>query len=194
MAYLLKIAWITKLNRGPFLQECLYAALCPILKDEIWNYNIACKDASFFENSYWQQILTAWRELNFKDPRGKQNTVEQIIWYNSNIKIENKIFLFKAWYLQFIYIGDLFNASGNFVTFNFVKERCPAAKWFEYLSLRSSIPPMWKYWIRENVFYPSQMKLLDKVKDYVKHHRSCTKLIYDLLIDDMGKTMNKYWQ
>ena len=190
----LKVSWITKINRDPFLLECMYAELCPHLRERIWQCNLYKKDVSCtFPKSYWREVLTTWCELNYKSPQGKQNILKEIVWYNSHLKAGDNVLFYSKWYPKIVTIGDLVNSEGMFIDFNEIKKICPEAKWFEYLTIRHSIPPMWKYWIQNNVEYELNVDLYDTVMLKSNLTQSITSFIYNMFIDDQDCSLYKYW-
>ena len=92
------IKWIINLEDDQLLQHCAYEMLSPILRNLIWRCSLKAKDIkSFFVESYWRQVLLAWSKINYFSLNTKIDVQYQIIWLNSNIKINNNIFQWKRW-------------------------------------------------------------------------------------------------
>ena len=59
---------------------------------EMPNYNIKSKDIQLkFKGSVWEDIWKAWTNVNFHQPDLINQILNQIIWFNSHIQINNKI-------------------------------------------------------------------------------------------------------
>ena len=88
----------------------------------------------------------AWNTLTSKTVI--HNYGNEIIWNNSNIRVEDKSFIFKTWQNSGIkYVKDMFdNDRQRFYTFATLKEKynLPSSDFLKYLTILNSIPNAWK--------------------------------------------------
>ena len=86
------------------------------MSEKIWHCNLKHSDVKrvFPEDNYWVKVLTDWCELNYCEPEGVQNILKQLLWYNSNLLIDNKpYFIDKAYDEGIMYIKDLIDPESN---------------------------------------------------------------------------------
>ena len=138
----LKIVWIFKLQDNRLLQECAFESLSPDLQDTIWRCNVNSGDiVKLFENSFWRETLLAWSKLNFYDPERRYLILDQVIWYNSWIKINGRCPIWKSWVRQNILtIADIWNEEGN----KFKTSQELNVNWLDLYNIISAIPTNWK--------------------------------------------------
>ena len=89
----IKIGWIFKLiEEEELLKSCIFYDLSPSLKMEIFHCNLCVKDSEvlFGNDTYWKQMLMAWAKINFHIPKSKADVLNEVLWYNSHIKIGKK--------------------------------------------------------------------------------------------------------
>ena len=78
-----------------------YQNLHSHLKEEIWKCNINPKDVKMtFKYSFWREVLEAWAAYNFEpeDEIKPCNIGCRLIWFNSNIRINNKLIWYRKPY------------------------------------------------------------------------------------------------
>ena len=94
------------------------------------------------------------------------NYGNEIIWNNSNIRVENKTIIFKNWRQSGIkYVKDMFdNDRQNFYTFAALKEKfdLPSSDFLKYLSIFNSLPSARKRSLKTEDKMSHQMKNLYK--------------------------------
>ena len=62
----------------------------------------------------YNQKYLAWSKINFAEPSTKSQVEDQLIWWNSLIKIDNKPFRWKKWYRQgVVTVSDILDQEGN---------------------------------------------------------------------------------
>ena len=114
----MKISWVPYIVKvaQPYLSELVYQELAPQLRDKIWCCNIKPDDICKVlpKKSFWTQTWQAWAQINYS----KSNSLDNIIWFNSNIKIEGKPFIWKKPLKNnLMYIYQFFNGT-SFVSPN----------------------------------------------------------------------------
>ena len=93
----LKITWIQILEQDEKMAEIAYFFLSPTLKGDIWKCNLNSKDIKQLfnrENPFWRDILIAWSEYHYNT----EQLHEQTIWYNSNLRLKGRPFLWTKYY------------------------------------------------------------------------------------------------
>ena len=111
----LKANWIQIIHTDKYLSEFAFQALCPIMRETFFQCNIGQKDITIFKKSFWQDVLKCWASFNFcHEVKTVKEILDQIIWYNSPIRIDDKIFLFKdACKSGLMYIAQIFDVTNG---------------------------------------------------------------------------------
>ena len=138
--------------------------------------------------------MTSWFEYTLNSPCTKIEVLNQLIWFNSCIKIDKNIIFYKAWYEKGVkYVKDLvldnrflthseleqkYNLNVNFVSFN---------------GIIHSIPKSWKEFIfHETCTVPCTDKKIDAI---IKCKKVC-KMVYPYLVSKHLEKPRKamyYW-
>ena len=83
----LKILWISILNQDEKLANLVYLFMPEGLNQDLWKCNIRRDDTHYLfermKNVFWYEVIEAWASVQF-------NNVNNFIWFNSLIKIQNK--------------------------------------------------------------------------------------------------------
>ena len=131
--------------------------LCPTLRNEIWKCNLELRDVKIlFGVSFWSDVLTAWCSYNYVANVSSDSEVySQVIWYNSNIRIQDKPFIFEKPAKEgLMYIAQLYDLQGRRVPQD-VCEAMFSINMLQYNQIISAIPKKWKKCIEnETVFIP----------------------------------------
>ena len=173
----LHIAWIFR-TKPPFLQECMYSALSTELRELFWKCNLNCKDAKRIfngNNNLWHSVAQAWAELNFCNPGTKADVLDELIWFNSNIRICNEPICWSNWINKnVLFISDLYDTNMNeFVnTFNM--------PWLEFRQITSAIPIMYRELLKQDQMGETHPKLYNKLLNTSKISSFC----YNELVKD----------
>ena len=114
---------------------------------------------------FWKNVVELWTEINFNDPISPAQVKEQIIWNNSNIRINGKPFFLKKWVDNGILkIKDILSDNNNFLSFKEC-QNCYGGfiNVVTYYGILEAIPKPWKRMLgeRDMVAYD---ELLQKVK------------------------------
>ena len=116
--------------------------------------NISFRDSEklFSCHNFWGKLMQTWCSYNYYEPQNANVVSGQLIWYNSLIKKNGKIFKnlidSKA---GLNYVEQLWCAEQNrFYSFDEIK-KCFDIKmtWLEYASLIDAIPDYWKFLLRK---------------------------------------------
>ncbi len=125
----LKVSWIQCLLNQPEtkLAKLALRFLPPggtaIFKGNIWSKDIIC--SKLCNNGFWKDVLLAWADLSYKEYINEVEDDKQKIWYNSNVRVQNKIVFFNAWYnAGIITIGDLKDPEGKIKSYDQFSVQC----------------------------------------------------------------------
>ena len=180
----MRISWIFKIEQDPFLEARMYNNICQVVKNKIWICNLSATDAKkyFSQTNMWHLILAAWCELNCRSPQMVKEIRNQSLWWNSNIRVDGRPFVWASWLNKgYMTIDDLFNEDGEIV----INDR----SWLEVHQLLTAIPREWKRELRNSNCTTGENRLYDKLVN----GKNISYQVYNLLIDD-EMSVNKYWQ
>ena len=147
----LKLKWIHTLSRTHTF-DYAYSFLIPLLGKDIWKVNLSFKDVKniITLDSFWREVLIEWSRLNYKEIYQGSEVLDQYIWYNSNICIENKPFLFEKWYQAGVkYLKDVIKTDGTFYDHQYLVSKFGSdIKPMQYNQLKSAKPNLYLHLAR----------------------------------------------
>ena len=125
-------------------------------------------------NDFWGQILGAWCEFSYCSPQDGDEVRAQLVWYNSNIRIQNKPYL-NASFIEanVLYVEQFVNPQvGRWYSFQEFSEKYNVdISWLGYAQIINSFPKMWSAMIsidkQERVQPPCSILEKPKVPKYV---------------------------
>ena len=109
----LKIEWIRKINTldDPVLNFLAQYHLGLKIKEPVfWECNFCENDVHMFncKTKFWEDLLKAWAEYNYSTPQTLEEILNQVLWYNSNVKIAGRFVMNEKMYGKgVIYVKDL---------------------------------------------------------------------------------------
>ena len=143
----LKASWPYILKTEEEYAKIVYQLLrCEQLEQNIWRCNINSEDAKMFKtkSQFWRDVLFSWSQYNSTKNFRIEN---QIIWYNSYIKIANKLIMWNDVYKKgLLYVHQLFQ-NQEFKSHQQVWQEYGLTT-LRYNSIKAAIPLEWK-----NFFY-----------------------------------------
>ena len=106
----LKVTWLQILYKECKLANIAYENMACEMRDLVWSCNLFPVDVKVLtENIFWQQALMAWFEFKFIKDEQRDIAHKQILWYNSEIRIENSPFFWsKPFQKGLVYIAQLY--------------------------------------------------------------------------------------
>ena len=170
------ISWVHRLSDNATLSMIVYDNLCPVIREKIWQCNLSKKDAmrQFTGENYWSRVLHTWCILNYCEPECADEVLDQIIWCNSYIRIEDRPVFWKQFFDKgIVYIRDIMDKDSEIIIPNGVN-------WWDATRLFSAILQEWRKLVREHTQGEPKTKLIEKLQNI----NQPTRYIYDLLIDD----------
>ena len=139
----LKATWPKILHEEQEYASLVYRSMrVSALGEDIWRCRISKQDVQKLgiDTPFWEDVLSSWSEYNYYKDFRIEN---QIIWYNSQIRIRNKPFMWKdALSKGLKYVHQLF-LQGSFKTDQQMIEQFGLTK-LRYNGLKMAIPQDWK--------------------------------------------------
>ena len=187
----LKATWPQILNTEQHYADLVYSTMrMNTIRDNIWRCNISPKDVESFKmkNTFWKEVLQAWGDYNTSYPTRIEN---QMLWYNSNIKVKGKPIMWKDTYDRgLLYIHQLYEGM-ELKTDQQVWEEFGLTK-LRFNSIKVSLPWEWKNFFVTNpksTYFPLPPTTYD-IMLQSKHKAS--SLIYSRINGDFLLLHNKY--
>ena len=153
--------------------------------DFIWKCNISPDDVKLnFKEGFWKNVLYAWSTINYQCPQNDDNILEQIIWLNSNIKIDKKVIKPTPGLPKELKVKNIVNENHEMLNYQSFCIKYPnTVSWLKHCSMVCAIPEYWKIVIK------NQCDLND---DYINYYEELdgnlpSKRIYHILNNDEGE-------
>ena len=188
----LKTTWPQILNKETEYAQMVYGIMrVPALKENIWRCNLNPKDIKLFriESDFWREVLTNWCQFNYFNKKREEN---QIIWYNSSIRIKDKPFFWKNNYNKgLMCVHQLFDDQ-KFKPYEQVYREYGLTM-MRYNSLKCALPNEWVTFFEENpkgTFCPIAPYIFDECIYTLK--TSLANKVYKFLSEDVMLLHNKY--
>ena len=128
-----EIANLSKINLNTF-------------NNEVWSYNLNRRDFKKYVcrglNNFWDTVCLAWSQVNFRDPIGRLQILDESVCMNSWIRINKEPIPPKTRWPQ--KIRDIVDENGEFIDFQQIRTQYVGLSWLDYLGIQSAIPADWK--------------------------------------------------
>ena len=115
----LKLSWM---KRFLFEQKSLNDITTEYLNHEMLvncGTEYTFKIANSLSNDFWKEVLIIWGEFCEIIEKDIQEVAQIPIFFNKNIKINNKCIFYKSWASKHVYLlNDLIDSNGNFLTYD----------------------------------------------------------------------------
>ena len=163
----------------------------------IFKCNIKSADIPLLniKSRFWIDVLQSWCKVHFSSEDNINFISEHpqnYIWFNSNIKIQNKLLYYKPWYEKGItYVKDLLDQNGNFLNYNeFITKYDINVDFLKYYGLINKI--------RNVISRNGRASNNDKTLHIVLSVKSASKYFYRQLLDSLNKHKErncfKFWE
>jgi len=145
----------------------------------------------FDKNSFWLEVFTKWFKLTYNNyPMSREEVYGQTLWYNSLIKIDNKMIFQRKWYDHGIkFLSDLIK-EGTLLTPEELSSKYDLKiNFLELLSISKAIPKDWK-----NQFVVNNV---DKCEYLVDTTSFTCKALYDNIVNrkvEYPECYVRYWE
>ena len=161
----LKIVWVKSVMENTYPAQFVYNTLDSTIKENIWVCNLRDTDVDKLINTtnvFWKDVLKAWCRYHFD----AQKKDDQIIWYNSLIKIGGKPVKWKKpQEAGLLTISDLIRGR-EFISSTEARAQYELTD-MQYNSLLSAIPQT----IRENIKNKNEPFTDKKYKEFMESTR-----------------------
>ena len=148
----LKMAWVKRILDN----EASY--ISPFLEDNIiidlhmfFHCNLKASDIETSwrskPSSFWVDVLTTWCNANYRKETEIEQPDNEIIWFNSNIKVDRTIVFIDEMYKKGINkVSDLKKNNNTFYTFDEFRLKYPLIRinFLQYYSIINAIPDTYK--------------------------------------------------
>jgi hypothetical protein len=113
-------------------------------------YNMTYVDFPSFKDHFYSDMFRSWAEIHSKEPENAEQAAREIIWHNTNIRLNLQLVKYKQWQEnKIIFIQDLLDAQGKFATAEYLSNKYNIyIDKMAHNSLITSIPRKWKNLIK----------------------------------------------
>ena len=137
----LKCSWTKILHENESYAALAFSLFAPILKEDIFRCNFAKEDIKFICSTdtpqFWKDVMAAWASFNYSE---RKKCSEQLIWWNSQIRINNAPCCYPDVYLRGLkYIHQLYR-NGILMSIREAHQQF-GLDFLRFHSLISAIPP-----------------------------------------------------
>ena len=143
----LKVSWVQILQNDAELANLAYLSLNNDIKEKIWSCSLASSDiTSMFESSFWRDVLEAWSLCNKNKQRPPS---EQILWYNSSIRIDDRPIIWKKCALAGLWSVSQLYPNGKLIGIRDAHERYDI-NIMQLNGIISALPRHWREHCRQS--------------------------------------------
>ena len=188
----LKATWPLILCKEDEYSKLVYSIMrLTGLGEDIWRCHLQAEDVDHLkiQNQFWHDILKSWAEYNYYT---EVRTENQLIWYNSKIRIRGKPFYWQDAYKQGLrFVHQLFE-DRQFKPDETIWQEFHLNT-LRYNSLKAAIPKEWKeFFIHQHrgTYFPLPPHLYDFYALTIWNGLS--RKVYKFMMDDCLLIHNKY--
>ena len=168
----MKISWVKKSFTTTNVWKDIMQELLSIPIPELFKCNLKNKDITqcfrISENWTMMSILREWSKLNYKIPKVRTEVMNQVLWFNSEIKRNKKPYCIDNMMKKGIWtIHDIWDTDKNsFKNFEELEEKFgDMGNFLDYHALIENIPTSWKKMlIRVDVRTEESQNIIDLVE------------------------------
>ena len=186
----LKIAWVKRIIEGENEElRNLVRLVIPDCKQAIWKANLRQSDTSkIIKNDgsgIWGSVLGAWCAFNYKEPNSPIEILNQSLWYNSNIRRQDRPFMNRNLYnLGLHNVHNIVGIQGNILPFTELAIFNGRQELLlQYNQLVGAIPQKWKQILLQNIGAVVQYPIASTNLDEVCKAEKVTRYVYHKIID-----------
>ena len=143
----LKAQWPLKLKEKSELRKLADLLIKNPIGETLWEVQLVPKEIKkLFPKAprFWLNVLEAWFDTTFDNPLDSTQVLEQLIWYNSNVRqADLPIFNVKLYSKGVKYIKDL-TKNGKLMSFEEFAACYDFSDYVTFYGLMSVIPNAWK--------------------------------------------------
>ena len=182
----LKISWIKRILENPRYSICpILDRYCKIEIPLLLKCNLEYKDIEYAFSKpiplFWQNVIQSWCNYNFKPIDTTNDPTSDIIWFNSNIRIDNRVIFNKEMFTKgIIYLKDFTHSNGDIYSHEEFKMHYSVnINFLTYYSIIHAIPTRYKEALKvQNDRAGIQQSNIENIKKVDK----ISKYVYNTLI------------
>ena len=190
----LLINWIPRIYSSNILFDLARYHIGPAVEQHlVFKTNLHHTDVSSINNrlkgSFWQTLLQEWCKYNSHYPQNADSVLEEYLWYNSNIRINNKICyqadLIKAGIVQ---IKDIYDQNTHrFLTATQCSRKFDCnIQWLPFNAIIQAIPQHWKRILKTEDLIDSHQPKFDKLAIDKPGYSIARTIYYDMASTDQA--------
>lgn len=115
----LKSSWIRRPTHSKSIWVNLLETSLNITVNNLWlrGTDFLSRLGNIMHNCFWKEVFYSWQKIIDILALKNENIHSEHIWYNPHIRVENNSVFLKSYFnAGFIFIIDLFDAEGNFIS------------------------------------------------------------------------------
>ena len=142
---------------------------------------------------FWKQVMEEWYEISFDNPLDKDQVKEQIIWYNTNIRINKKPIYRKEFSEAGLWrIKDILNKNNEIITFSQAQEKFKIKDFVYFNGIVAPIPQQWKQILQRSE--PNELEYVNLV-EIMEKYMNTAQILYRKIVTNklvLRKKMDKW--
>ena len=153
----LKLQWVYLLQKDLVIKALAYNLLGNTYGDMLWQFQFVIDDVKHIlpnvHSKFWSDVLETWVQLNFSDPISGDQVCNEVIWNNSNIRVDGKPIYLSHWVKKgIVRIKDLMDTGDSLFSYQGFKRKYGLEMPFlEFYGIVNSIPKQWKRMLGEYI-------------------------------------------
>lgn len=143
----LKTQWVSIYFKDETIRFLADWSLSNKIGEFLWHCNIHPKDCRFLtpNRGFWYDVLKAWCKFNYVPIIGVDKIKDQVLWFNSDVKKNGKIFIDMYMFNNGIRtVSDIMNQDDELLTTKQFSNKYPNINILNYLALVKAISLDWK--------------------------------------------------
>ena len=148
--------------------------LPPYLGNDFWSCTINLTDIELVVSDmppFWADVVRAWFYFTWQTCQIKMrnDVLQQIIWFNSNIKVNNK-WLSKISAIEsgLLRVRDIVDTNGNFIPYNQLTGDVKVQlTWLDYAQICSAIPQNWTKLMKDKVDVQEHVNIYEFMSNHI---------------------------
>lgn len=186
----LKCQWVSDIKEYENI-KALSEQFLPKIKQDIWLCNLASRDVSMVmqKSSFWRDVLYSWSTINHKIPNNVTEIATQSLWFNSFVKVNNKLVYHERAHSQgMMFLYNIWNKENQtFFTHNQIQQiyGINVISFLDYYGLVSAIPGNWVRELKKARYIMEDYEFL-----YESFSGKTTKQTYEKIITDKNQFLD----
>ena len=155
--------------------------------------NLHYKDSTLLtiNNDFYRNVIQAWFLYKFHEPSCVSDYMEETIWFNSFINIEQKVVFYKRWFNKGIRkISDICNNDGTFMSYqSFCDTFNITVDFLSYFGILHAVPFTWRFAIQQGI--DNYCQVINSKKMVFINSKNSAKIFYKDVITQIVLPLDK---